>query len=67
MSIFWCDAHCRHHDSDYSGFVVTADGREVCYDCDPANEEEDQEWEAMTLAEKREAMGGEYGGDGRDD
>lgn len=30
-------------------------------------EAEREEWSNMTLAQKREAMGGEYGGDGRDD
>ena len=32
MSIFYCDYHDEVEDSDYVGFEVTADGREVCDD-----------------------------------
>lgn len=62
MSIFYCAAHQREEDSDEVGFVDCNDGTAVC------QEAQDQaEWDDMTLAQKREAMGGEYGGDGPDD
>lgn len=72
MSIFYCDACHRNEDGDEVGYVVLPDGREVCvaaadaiYD-DDLNDERDDE-PPMTLAQRRQEMGGEYGGDGADD
>lgn len=66
MSMFYCDGHQQMEDSDHVGFHEAPDGRTLC---DEAEDDriELEDFAQMTLSAQREAMGGEWGGDGEDD
>lgn len=70
--IFYCEECHRNEDGDEVGYVVLPDGREVCARAaddlyaDGVYTDDDED-APQSLSQKREAMGGEYGGDGRDD
>ena len=67
MGVFWCARHERMEDADEVGYVESHDGEAVCQAAQDEAEEEAYEWGHLTLKQKRHAMGGEFGGDGRDD
>ena len=65
--MFWCAKHDRWEDADNVGYVESHAGEGICQAAQDEADEEAYEWSHMTLRQKREAMGGEFGGDGAED